>query len=152
MQEKSHYKLFKAGKNWCTMMITLVAVAAGVSLASTNVHADVAPQTVSTTTLTSSPQNGQVNAGNNNSNSGDQVKDNSSERADQQTNVDYKTPVNAGYIDTVTADTDNANTIDVSGWHATNQYQPGMNHYLIALNGDNNQELYRGKVEPKFQE
>ncbi|MCH5384648.1 hypothetical protein DKZ23_09170 [Limosilactobacillus reuteri] len=25
MQGKSHYKLFKAGKNWCTMMITLVA-------------------------------------------------------------------------------------------------------------------------------
>lgn len=76
MQEKSHYKLFKAGKNWCTMMITLVAVAAGVSLASTNVHADVAPQTVSTTTLTSSPQNGQVNVGDNNSNAGNQVKDN----------------------------------------------------------------------------
>lgn len=80
MQRKSHYKLFKAGKNWCTMMITLVAVATGVSLASTNVHADVATQTAPTTTLTSSPQNGQVNAGNNNSNSGDQVKDNSSEK------------------------------------------------------------------------
>ena len=103
------------------MMITLVAVATGVSLASTNVHADVATQTAPTTTLTSSPQNGQVNAGNNNSNSGDQVKDNSSEKNNQQTNADYKTPVNAGYIDSVTADTDNANTIDVSGWHATNQ-------------------------------
>ncbi len=45
------------------MVITLVAVAAGVSLASTNVHADVATQTVPTTTLTSSPQDGQVNAG-----------------------------------------------------------------------------------------
>ena len=127
------------------MMITLVAVATGVSLASTNVHADVATQTAPTTTLTYSPQNGQVNAGNNNSNSGDQVKDNSSEKNNQQTNADYKTPVNAGYIDSVTADTDNANTIDVSGWHATNQYKTGMDHYLIALNGDNNQELYRGK-------
>ena len=47
------------------MVITLVAVAAGVSLASTNVHADVATQTVPTTTLTSSPQDGQVNAGDN---------------------------------------------------------------------------------------
>nr|WP_229280769.1 hypothetical protein [Limosilactobacillus reuteri] len=127
------------------MVITLVAVAAGVSLASTNVHADVATQTVPTTTLTSSPQDGQVNAGDNNS--GNQVKDNSSKKTDQQINADYKTPVNAVYIDTVTADTDKANTIDVSGWHATNQYKTGMDHYLIALNGDNNQELYRGKVE-----
>ena len=119
------------------MVITLVAVAAGVSLASTNVHADVATQTVPTTTLTSSPQDGQVNAGDNNS--GNQVKDNSSKKTDQQINADYKTPVNAVYIDTVTADTDKANTIDVSGWHATNQYKTGMDHYLIALNGDNNQ-------------
>ena len=145
MQKKCHYKLFKAGKNWCTMMITLVAVSAGLSMASTNVHADVATQTAPITNLTSSPQNGQVNAGDNNS--GNQVKDNSSEKTDQQINADYKTPVNAGYIDTVTADTDKANTIDVSGWHATNQYKTGMDHYLIALNGDNNQELYRGKVE-----
>ncbi len=42
MQRKSHYKLLKLVKNWCTMMITLVAVAAGVSVASGTVHADTA--------------------------------------------------------------------------------------------------------------
>lgn len=142
MQSKSHYKLFKAGKNWCTMMITLVAVAAGVSVASGTVHADTA--TASTQTPTVAVTNESVDKG---AQPSDVKAPNLATDKQQGTDIDFQTPVNAGYIDTVTADTDNANTIDVSGWHATNQYKTGMDHYLIALNGDNNQELYRGKVE-----
>ena len=142
MQRKSHYKLFKAGKNWCTMMITLVAVAAGVSVASGTVHADTA--TASTQTPTVAVTNESVDKG---AQPSDVKAPNLATDKQQGTDIDFQTPVNAGYIDTVTADTDNANTIDVSGWHATNQYKTGMDHYLIALNGDNNQELYRGKVE-----
>lgn len=142
MQSKSHYKLFKAGKNWCTMMITLVAVAAGVSVASGTVHADTA--TASTQTPTVAVTNESVDKG---AQPSDVKAPNLATDKQQVTDIDFQTPVNAGYIDTVTADTDNANTIDVSGWHATNQYKTGMDHYLIALNGDNNQELYRGKVE-----
>lgn len=142
MQSKSHYKLFKAGKNWCTMMITLVAVAAGVSVASGTVHADTA--TASTQTPTVAVTNESVDNG---AQPSDVKAPNLATDKQQGTDIDFQTPVNAGYIDTVTADTDNANTIDVSGWHATNQYKTGMDHYLIALNGDNNQELYRGKVE-----
>lgn len=142
MQSKSHYKLFKAGKNWCTMMIMLVAVAAGVSVASGTVHADTA--TASTQTPTVAVTNESVDKG---AQPSDVKAPNLATDKQQGTDIDFQTPVNAGYIDTVTADTDNANTIDVSGWHATNQYKTGMDHYLIALNGDNNQELYRGKVE-----
>ena len=142
MQSKSHYKLFKAGKNWCTMMITLVAVAAGVSVASGTVHADTA--TASAQTPTVAVTNESVDKG---AQPSDVKAPNLATDKQQGTDIDFQTPVNAGYIDTVTADTDNANTIDVSGWHATNQYKTGMDHYLIALNGDNNQELYRGKVE-----
>ncbi|MCC4517713.1 NlpC/P60 family protein [Limosilactobacillus reuteri] len=142
MQSKNHYKLFKAGKNWCTMMITLVAVAAGVSVASGTVHADTA--TASTQTPTVAVTNESVDKG---AQPSDVKAPNLATDKQQGTDIDFQTPVNAGYIDTVTADTDNANTIDVSGWHATNQYKTGMDHYLIALNGDNNQELYRGKVE-----
>ena len=142
MQRKSHYKLFKAGKNWCTMMITLVAVAAGVSVASGTVHADTATAPAQTPTVTLT--NESVDKG---AQPSDVKAPNLATDKQQGTDIDFQTPVNAGYIDTVTADTDNANTIDVSGWHATNQYKTGMDHYLIALNGDNNQELYRGKVE-----
>ncbi|MFQ6725407.1 NlpC/P60 family protein [Limosilactobacillus reuteri] len=142
MQRKSHYKLFKAGKNWCTMMITLVAVAAGVSVASGTVHADTA--TASAQTPTVAVTNESVDKA---AQPSDVKAPNLATDKQQGTDIDFQTPVNAGYIDTVTADTDNANTIDVSGWHATNQYKTGMDHYLIALNGDNNQELYRGKVE-----
>lgn len=124
------------------MMITLVAVAAGVSVASGTVHAD---------TATASAQPPTVAVTNESVDKAAQPSDikapNLATDKQQGTDIDFQTPVNAGYIDTVTADTDNANTIDVSGWHATNQYKTGMDHYLIALNGDNNQELYRGKVE-----
>ena len=142
MQGKSHYKLFKAGKNWCTMMITLVAVAAGVSVASGTVHADTATAPAQTPTVALT--NESVDKG---AQPSDIKAPNLATDKQQDTDIDFQTPVNAGYIDTVTADTDKANTIDVSGWHATNQYKTGMDHYLIALNGDNNQELYRGKVE-----
>ena len=142
MQSKSHYKLFKAGKNWCTMMITLVAVAAGVSVASGTVHADTATAPAQTPTVTLT--NESVDKG---AQPSDVKAPNLATDKQQDTEIDFQTPVNAGYIDTVTADTDKADTIDVSGWHATNQYKTGMDHYLIALNGDNNQELYRGKVE-----
>ncbi len=142
MQGKSHYKLFKAGKNWCTMMITLVAVAAGVSVASGTVHADTATAPAQTPTVALT--NESVDKG---AQPSDVKTPNLATDKQQDTDIDFQTPVNAGYIDTVTADTDKANTIDVSGWHAINQYKTGMDHYLIALNGDNNQELYRGKVE-----
>lgn len=124
------------------MMITLVAVAAGVSVASGTVHADTA--TASTQTPTVAVTNESVDKG---AQPSDVKAPNLATDKQQGTDIDFQTPVNAGYIDTVTADTDNANTIDVSGWHATNQYKTGMDHYLIALNGDNNQELYRRKVE-----
>lgn len=142
MQGKSHYKLFKAGKNWCTMIITLVAVAAGVSVASGTVHADTATAPAQTPTVALT--NESVDKG---AQPSDIKAPNLATDKQQDTDIDFQTPVNAGYIDTVTADTDKANTIYVSGWHATNQYKTGMDHYLIALNGDNNQELYRGKVE-----
>ncbi|WP_269153494.1 C40 family peptidase [Limosilactobacillus balticus] len=61
-------------------------------------------------------------------------------------NIDYNTQVNDGYIDSVTANKEDRQNIYVSGWHATNQYRQGMNHYLITLNGNNNQELYRQKL------
>lgn len=124
------------------MMITLVAVAAGVSVASGTVHADTA--TASAQTPTVAVTNESVDKA---AQPSDVKAPNLATDKQQGTDIDFQTPVNAGYIDTVTADTDNANTIDVSGWHATNQYKTGMDHYLIALNGDNNQELYRGKVE-----
>ncbi len=158
MQGKSYYKLFKAGKNWCTMMITLVAAAAGVSIASTTVHADIATATTPTVQVEKvarikdqqsngkpdqEKQSGQGSVDTQNINT-------NNPSTKQQADVDYKTPVNNGYIDTVTTNAKDENNIEVNGWHATNQYKNGMDHYLIALNGDNNHELYRTKVETTY--
>lgn len=54
MEEKKHFKLFKAGKKWCTMAIATVAVAAGLTAISTSASADT------TTTTGSADQTTQV--------------------------------------------------------------------------------------------
>lgn len=140
MEEKKHYKLFKAGKNWCTMAIAVFATGLGLATAVTTGHADTtAPVTEPQTTATT-----QTNQAATSTTKTEQVATTTpSKVANQQTNVDYKTPVNAGHLDGATSD--DQNNVVFTGWHATNQYKQGMNHYMIVLDG-NNHELYRSAV------
>lgn len=152
MEEKKHFKLFKAGKKWCTMAIATLAVAAGTAVMAGAVSADEAvPATASQPLQTAQVVNGQSATG-----TADQAASQSDQPAnpvtgnDKQTNqqpqrqVDYRTPVNAGNLDGANMDK-NGNVI-FGGWHATNQYQEGMHHFVIVLDGGNNHELYRHEV------
>lgn len=129
MEEKKHFKLFKAGKKWCTMAIATVAVAAGLTAMATSASADTA------TPVTTDAQTTQVT--NNNQAATSQTSD-ANQPAKSQ--VDYQTPVNAGNLDGATAKQGN---VEFSGWHATNQYQAGMHHFAIVLDGNTGHELYR---------
>lgn len=152
MEEKKHFKLFKAGKKWCTMAIATLAVAAGTAVMAGAASADEAvPATASQPLQTAQVVNGQSATG-----TADQAASQSDQPAnpvtgnDKQTNqqpqrqVDYRTPVNAGYVDN--ASVDRAGNVVFTGWHATNQYQEGMHHFVIVLDGNNSHELYRHEV------
>ena len=107
MEEKKHFKLFKAGKKWCTMAIATLAVAAGTAVMAGAASADEAvPATASQPLQTAQVVNGQSTTG-----TADQAASQSDQPAnpvtgnDKQTNqqpqrqVDYRTPVNAGNLD-----------------------------------------------------
>lgn len=95
MQEKKHFKLFKAGKKWCTMAIATIAVVAGLAV-TTTASAD-------TTTTTDANQNSAlVNQPVSNSQATSQSTA-SDNQSGQAANVDYQTPVNAGSLDSATA-------------------------------------------------
>ena len=132
MEEKKHFKLFKAGKKLCTMAIATVAVAAGLTAISTSASADT------TTTTGSADQTTQV--------TNNQQTTSSTTTGDQQATqpqVDYQTPVNAGNLDSASVTSEG--NVEFSGWHATNQYREGMHHFAIVLDG-NGHELYRNEV------
>ncbi|WP_242361751.1 NlpC/P60 family protein [Limosilactobacillus antri] len=152
MEEKKHFKLFKAGKKWCTMAIATLAVAAGTAVMAGTASADEAVSaTASQPVQTAQVANGQSATG-----TADQAASQSDQPAnpatgnDKQTNqqpqrqVDYRTPVNAANVDGASADKDG--NVVFNGWHATNQYQEGMHHFVIVLDGGNNHELYRHEV------
>lgn len=155
MEEKKHFKLFKAGKRWCTMAIATLAVAAGTAVMTGTASADEAtPATASQPVPAAQVVNTQSNTVAATGQSATQTDqpansavDNGSQAAQQpQRQVDYQTAVNAGYLDSVNADK-NGNVV-FSGWHATNQYQEGMHHFVIVLDGNNNHELYWHEVTP----
>lgn len=126
MEEKKRFKLFKAGKKWCTMAIATVAVAAGLTAISTSASAD-------TTTVNSEAPTTQVT----------QQTTSTTNKQAAESQVDYQTPVNAGNLDSAKA-TDQGN-VEFTGWHATNHYKEGMHHFAIVLDG-NGHELYRNEV------
>lgn len=135
MEVKKHFKLFKAGKNWCVMAIAMAALATGTAMSAGTVHADAAPATPQTTMASASATTAQANT--------PASSTDSQQTANNEQSVDYRTPVNAAQLNQTTADQGN---VVFNGWHATNQYRKGMDHFVIALNGSNNQEIYRSKV------
>lgn len=134
MEKKLHFKMFKAGKRWCVMGLATLALAFGLG-ATVSANADTVSTTTPTTQVTSS----------NTSTSQPAATQSHPTNQQSQSDVDYQTPVNAGFLDGASAD-NNGNVV-FSGWHATNQYQQGMHHFVIALNAANNQELYRAQVQ-----
>ena len=150
MEVKKHFKLFKAGKNWCVMAIAVAALATGTAM-STTAHADTTPSTQGTTMVQTPASAASVQSTDNQSaaNTNTSAKPANDTPAAPAANeparqIDYQTAVNAGKLDQTTADQGN---VVFNGWHATNQYQQGMHHFVIALDGSSNRELYRSEVK-----
>lgn len=50
---------------------------------------------------------------------------------------------NTGYLDDLSVQN---GQLHISGWHASNDYNSSMHHFIILLNADTQQELYRTEV------
>lgn len=145
MDQKKHFKLFKAGKKWCTMAITTVAVTVGLTAMVGNASADEVVNTTDTTPLVTETSDNNQQQVTDNSDNGQETQSatNVDNQEQPERNIDYQTPVNAGYLDEAT--TTDQGDVEFSGWHATNQYQDGMHHFVIVVDG-NGHELYRNEV------
>ncbi|WP_310735835.1 C40 family peptidase [Limosilactobacillus balticus] len=129
MQKKKHLKFHKISKNWRILIFELVILIIGITTSDSIGYADsnIGPQNLEVINNTVTNQ-----------------------QANNTKNIDYNTQVNEGHIDSIVTNKEDNQNIYINGWHATNQYSQGMKHYLITLNGDNNQELNRQKLELKY--
>lgn len=59
----------------------------------------------------------------------------------------FNDTINTGYIDDVSI---HGNNLEVAGWHAASNYNQGMHHFIILLDGDTKQELYRQEVAGSY--
>lgn len=57
--------------------------------------------------------------------------------------------VNTGHVDDLSVRGDQ---LHISGWHATNSYNSNMHHFIILLDGDTGQELYRTEVNGVYRQ
>lgn len=57
--------------------------------------------------------------------------------------------INTGHIDNVSVQ---GNNLKVEGWHATNNYDQSMHHFIILLDGNTKQELYRQEVPGTYRQ
>lgn len=57
--------------------------------------------------------------------------------------------VNTGHVDDLSVRGDQ---LHVAGWHATNSYNSNMHHFIILLDGDTGQELYRTEVNGVYRQ
>lgn len=130
MDLKKHFKLYKAGKQWCVAAIATLAMATGVMVSSAqSVHADQQVSTPTTQTVQGSQ-----------SLKSDQVKPatpNSTEMTKPADNGNY------GWVDSTQV---NNNNLTVSGWQATNQAVDKPYRYVIAVDQTTGKELGRTQV------
>ena len=56
---------------------------------------------------------------------------------------------NTGHIDNLSVE---GNQLHISGWHAANSYNSNMHHFIILLDGNTKQELYRTEVKGVYRQ
>lgn len=137
MENKQRVKLYKAGKLWCTMALTTVALATGLAVTTTQVSADSNANTVSQTAITSNTNTDQPAV----------VANQSSTTANssaQQTTIDPNDHGNYANMDH--QEINNAGQLTASGWHATNESAGRNYHFIIAYDQTNHREIGRQQV------
>lgn len=61
----------------------------------------------------------------------------------------FNNNINTGHIDNVSVQ---GNNLKVEGWHATNNYDQSMHHFIILLDGNTKRELYRQEVSGTYRQ
>lgn len=59
----------------------------------------------------------------------------------------FNNTINTGYIDDISI---HGNNLKVTGWHAASNYDQGMHHFIILLDGNTKRELYRQEVSGSY--
>lgn len=130
MDLKKHFKLYKAGKQWCVAAIATFAVATGIMVGSAQpVQADQEIQPAQTTQVTPTPQQPRQGA-----------------TDDAQKQVETPKPVDNGDYGWLDSAQVNNNNLNVSGWQATNQATDKPYRYVIAYDQTSGKELGRTPI------
>lgn len=130
MDLKKHFKLYKAGKQWCVATIATLTVATGIMVGSARpVQADQGTQPVQTTQVTQTSQQPRQS-----------VTDDTQKQAETPKLVDNG---DYGWLDSAQISNNNLN---VSGWQATNQATDKPYRYVIAYDQTSGKELGRTPV------
>ena len=131
MENKRRVKLYKAGKLWCAMALTTVALVVGMTMMPKQIQADTTVKTANEhTTAVSNPNNQQ------------------SAKADdankQQVVIDQNDHGNYAWMDH--QEINNQGQLNASGWHATNESAGKDYHFIIAYDQTNHCEIARHQI------
>ncbi len=149
---KEHKKLYKHGKLWVTA--TIFAATLGIAVGTGQAQAATEPATTTPAvqqvgqTTTGSSQNGRetnqqpsATTPQQDTNRGTAV---TSQATTDQTNINPNDHGNYGWLDQAKLNSDGS--LNVSGWHATNESQGRQYHYIIAFDPTHNVEIARQNI------
>lgn len=143
MENKRRVKLYKAGKLWCAMALTTVALGAGVALNGTQASADsnVTVTESSATVVNTAPAEKQLSTM---ETSEVQPVPESTTTSAQETSVDPNDHGNYAWLDQ--QQINSQGQLVATGWHATNEAAGRNYHYIIAYDQSNHTEIGRQLV------
>ena len=143
MENKRRVKLYKAGKLWCAMALTTVALGAGVALNGTQASADsnVTVTESSATVVNTAPAEKQLSTM---ETSEVQPVPESTTTPAQETSVDPNDHGNYAWLDQ--QQINSQGQLVATGWHATNEAAGRNYHYIIAYDQSNHTEIGRQLV------
>lgn len=141
MENKRRVKLYKAGKLWCAMALTTVALGAGVALNETQASADSNVMESSATVTNTTPAEKQLSAI---ETSEVQPAPDSTTTPAQETSVDPNDHGNYAWLDQ--QQINSQGQLVATGWHATNESAGRNYHYIIAYDQTNHTEIGRQLV------
>lgn len=141
MENKRRVKLYKAGKLWCAMALTTVALGAGVALNGMQASADSNVMESSATVTNTAPAEKQLSAI---ETSEVQPTPDSTTTPAQETSVDPNDHGNYAWLDQ--QQINSQGQLVATGWHATNEAAGRNYHYIIAYDQTNHTEIGRQLV------
>ncbi len=150
MEKKERVKLYKAGKLWCTLAVTAMALTTGLMLTDVRANAD-------SNTANPAEKTAQVVGGTTQkapvatmTSEGTQPTDNTTTAASAVPAVDPNDHGNYAYLDQ--QNINSQGQLTASGWHATNDSAGKDYHFIIAYDQTNHTEIGRQLVREQAQQ